>query len=56
MLVVEFYDRSKVYDRYSMFKHLVARKEIKIDLTKKLLSNDVIDVFLEAIDYERLEA
>ena len=36
-LVVPYYDRKYVHDPYSMIKHLVATKQIKVDMKSQLL-------------------
>jgi hypothetical protein len=51
-LVTEFYDESKVFDKYSEVKHMIATKEIDVDLTKKILDNTDIDRMLEGDGYE----
>lgn len=51
-LVTEFYDESKVFDKYSKVRHMIATKEIDVDLTEKILDNTDIDRMLEGERYE----
>ncbi len=37
---VEYYDRARVHDRISMVKHLIATKQITVDMKKTLLDFD----------------
>lgn len=42
-IVTEFYDASKVFDKYSAIKHKIAVKEYKVNLKNKLLNNKILD-------------
>lgn len=46
-LVTEFYDATKVFDRYSAIKHKIAIKEYSVDLSHKLLNNSDLIQLLE---------
>ena len=42
-LVTEFYKNAAVYDKYSYVKHLIAVKEIDLDLSKTVIDNRKLD-------------
>lgn len=48
-LVVEFYDRDRVFDKYSMIKHLIATKQIVVDMETQILNCEVLDRYLKQI-------
>lgn len=41
-LVTEFYDTNNVFDEYSALKNKIANKEIQIDMSKELITTDVL--------------
>ena len=51
-LVTEFYNKNAIYDKYSYVKHLIAVKEIDLDLSKTVIDNRKLDEILEEIHYE----
>lgn len=42
-LVTEYYDESRVFDRYSNIRHNIATKKISCDMEHKILTNDDLD-------------
>ena len=42
-LVTEYYDESRVFDRYSNIRHNIATKKIRCDMEHKILTNDDLD-------------
>ena len=51
-LITEFYNKNAIYDKYSYIKHLIAIKEIDLDISKTVIDNNQIDKKLEEIHYE----
>lgn len=51
-LITEFYNKNAIYDKYSYIKHLIAIKEIDLDLSKTVIDNRKLDEILEEIHYE----
>lgn len=51
-LITEFYNKNAIYDKYSYIKHLIAIKEIDLDISKTVIDNNQIDKILEEIHYE----
>jgi len=49
-LAVEFYDASKVFDRYSAIKHKISIKEYSFDMEHIPITNDTLDKFLETMN------
>lgn len=49
-LVTLFYDKSTVYDRYSLIKHLIATKQLDVNITNRKLDcsmlDDIVDHYL----------
>ena len=52
-LVVEFYNKEDVYDEISYIKHLIATKQINVDLTKGLIDYSKLrkELSIDASDY-----
>ena len=46
-LVTEFYDSSRVFDKYSAIKHKIAIKEYHTDMETVLIDNQLLDKVLE---------
>lgn len=42
-LVVKYYDKNKVHDTYGMIKHLIATKQLRIDLTGEVINRTALD-------------
>lgn len=42
-LAVEFYDIADVFDRYSLIKHLIAHKQIAVNMGEKILDIETLD-------------
>ena len=42
-LITEFYNKNAIYDKYSYIKHLIAIKEIDLDISKTVIDNNQID-------------
>ena len=51
-LITEFYNKNAIYDKYSYIKHLIAIKEIDLDISKTVIDNNQIDKKLDEIHYE----
>ena len=45
--IVPFYDESNVYDDFSLVKHNIARKKIKVDLAKEKDINSFVKEYIE---------
>ena len=49
-LAVEFYDANRVFDKYSLIKHLIATKKINADLTQEIIECKVLDRYANQIE------
>lgn len=47
MLVTEFYDKTRVFDKISLIKHLIATKQLVVNLEDKILDFEQLLTLIE---------